>query len=324
MTATLRPSYLLEPPSVLHQTDWPCGFYEFPDTTPPSVNFNCGLVACKAGLEWLDPAWLFARRQVFYGKNVFLSSIVCYALNGNEVGDQHLVTIKGRYGDEHVEDPRVFAHEGKIYMAWTSWRRTVPGNRAHQAFGVIEDNFAVNNPMHLVFGQNGPNVLRNRGHEKNWVWFMDGHGLHVIYSMNPHIVALVEDGKVVKTEAVASKLPWNYGEARGGTPPVRVGVEYYCFFHSSQPWIHPYRRYFAGAYAFDAKPPYKIVGMTTHPLLFGSLQDPRWNNSGPIVVFPCGSMLRDGVWKVTMGINDCRSAWLDIPHEDLVARMVAV
>jgi predicted GH43/DUF377 family glycosyl hydrolase len=63
--------------------------------------------------------------------------------------------------------------------------------------------------------------------------------------------------------------------------------------------------------------------MTDEPLLAGSSQD-QWAERKPLVVFPCGSELKDGMWLVTMGINDICSAWIKIPHMELLRKMTYV
>ena len=75
-----------------------------------------------------------------------------------------------------------------------------------------------------------------------------------------------------------------------------------------------------GVYSFEAKPPFRITGITETPLLIGSWRD-RWKNGCPLVVFPCGADLRNGKWFVTGGQNDLDSFWVEIPHEDLVKRV---
>jgi predicted GH43/DUF377 family glycosyl hydrolase len=58
--------------------------------------------------------------------------------------------------------------------------------------------------------------------------------------------------------------------------------------------------------------------MTIDPLLVGSEKD-----GGTLpVVFPGGAVFNDGKWLVVLGVNDARSAYIYIPHEDLIARMV--
>jgi predicted GH43/DUF377 family glycosyl hydrolase len=113
-------------------------------------------------------------------------------------------------------------------------------------------------------------------------------------------------------------LNWDYGIIRGGTPPVMTdnGDEYLTFFHSRLPDEKHRWRYYMGAYAFESQPPFRITRITTEPLLAGSSAD-VWSKDKPLVVFPCGSRLKDGKWLVTMGVNDLASAWIEIPHADL-------
>jgi len=120
---------------------------------------------------------------------------------------------------------------------------------------------------------------------------------------------------------------WNLGEIRGGTSPIRVGDEFVAFFHSSIPWktIPRYgmrRRYFMGAYAFDAKT-YKVTRMTTEPLLTGSEYGPTIPGS-PAVVFPCGVLLEQSAFYITYGINDCACGWVRIPINQVMDRMKPV
>jgi hypothetical protein len=72
-----------------------------------------------------------------------------------------------------------------------------------------------------------------------------------------------------------------------------------------------------GVYAFMAEPPFRVTRMSTVPILSGSQND-EWHEGLPLVVFPCGALLRNGQWLVTMGVNDCASAWIEIPHKDVV------
>jgi predicted GH43/DUF377 family glycosyl hydrolase len=145
---------------------------------------------------------------------------------------------------------------------------------------------------------------------------------HLIYLTRPHEIVKWnqwnEPGEVYKTEE--TNPLWTHGDPRGGTPPVLVGKEYWSFFHSSLPWLHQKRRYFMGAYAIEAQPPFRITRMTSLPLLTGSKQD-VWHPPQPLVVFPCGAIHRNKTWLISMGVNDLMSAWIEIPHDDLVHLM---
>lgn len=164
----------------------------------------------------------------------------------------------------------------------------------------------------------------NRVHEKNWIWFQHDSQWWCQYAINPGEFFRV-DGNGNPVEVQKSKdvslAAWQFGlPLRGGTPPVRVGDEYVAFFHTSTVWQKPKRRYYMGAYTFDAAPPFTLRRMTLQPLLTGSDQDFRALN-GPLVIFPNGSILRDNEWLVTFGVNDEACGWVKIPHEDLEARL---
>jgi predicted GH43/DUF377 family glycosyl hydrolase len=80
-----------------------------------------------------------------------------------------------------------------------------------------------------------------------------------------------------------------------------------------------------GVYAFQSQPPYRITRMSSMPLLSGSKQD-KWFEGKPLVVFPNGAVIKDGLWTVVFGVNDLQCGWIDIPHADLlqIVRPVAM
>jgi hypothetical protein len=78
-----------------------------------------------------------------------------------------------------------------------------------------------------------------------------------------------------------------------------------------------------GAVAFEAKPPFKPVLYTQFPILEGSQND-AWANRKPLVVFPGGAVCKDGMWTIVYGINDLKSGWLKLPHEELIKLCIPV
>ncbi len=118
----------------------------------------------------------------------------------------------------------------------------------------------------------------------------------------------------------AEMVQWQYGAIRGGTPPILVDGLLWTFMHSSLGWKHRYRRYYAGAIAFEPQPPFKPVLITPEPLLQGSQND-RWAQKKPLVVFPCGAIFKNDKWLISMGVNDLCSAWVEIPHKSLATLM---
>ncbi len=145
--------------------------------------------------------------------------------------------------------------------------------------------------------------------------------MHILYKSRPWVIfrfgqTWAENESFFDNEGVS----WKWGDIRGGTPPVLVDGLYWTFHHSSLPWKASYRRYYAGAIAFESKPPFKPVLITKDPILAGSQND-VWEQRKPVCVFPCGAVHRNGKWLVTMGVNDLKAAWAEIPHADLVKLM---
>jgi len=241
----------------------------------------------------------------------------------------------------HHEDPRLFIYRGRLHVAFTEtqFHGTVRPYTCVMKYARLKETKvrqgkAARWEVERVFW---PRYGQNDGshQEKNWQFFQHGLILHVIYQAEPHIVLeLGADGEsvvaVTTTERGGVKWPW--GTIRGGTPPIRIESEgpwaghMLTVFHSATPYpIAPFwRRYYAGAYVFEAFPPFRIVAISQRPILAGSEQDghahdPRNIDSWkPFVVFPSG-IIRKGPktkgprdqgtgWYVSYGVNDYMTA----------------
>lgn len=295
--------------------DWKAGVFDFGKAEGPNIDhFNPGLVQRPDGL------WLLVRRAVFanyarWGQN----SVWAFKLNEDKV-PQFGKMLKFLAADarEQFEDPRAIFHAGRTWVGacnflffgekWTG---------AHQTLGVFNEDWSCHTRYHPEIGGNGSSLRSNTRHEKNWPWFFHEDRLHLLYQANPWEVYQFGTRWDERVTHTAPGLQWDYGEIRGGTPPVRVDDLYWTFFHSSVPWEGAYRRYYMGALAFEVKAPFNPVRITKVPMLAGSAHD-RWNNRKPPCVFPCGAVLRDNTWLVTYGVNDLNCGWVEIPHNDLL------
>lgn len=296
-------------PSILEQTRWEADFYPFPPRFKVQY-FNPGLV------DWKGTRFLVARRRKFMvhpGRN----DIVLWRLNGNTPIYEYPIKFYNARAEEHWEDPRAIIFNERLFVSYSNF--FTRGSQVHQAIAAVNPRMQAE-VFHPVYGMNGRTIKANTGHEKNWLWFEHGGELHFIYSTQPHVT--------VRTKAAMPQFAyetagfdWSYGLPRGGSPPVYVEEDnlFWSFFHSSldiHPKHPPRRRYYMGAYAFEPWPPFRPVVATRRPLLTGSEKDRR-EPSAPLCVFPCGALLDDGTWTVTLGVNDCSCAWIKIPHEDL-------
>lgn len=307
-------------PSVLKQTKWPCGIFNFGKVERSDVCFfNPSLVKRSDGL------WLVTRRsENSPGMKIGMNSIMSFRLDKNlapEYG-QRLKTQSAHEG-EHFEDPRSIQQNGTTWVSACNFivfprkpRELWTG--AHQTLMEVNDKWQCVKRHDPVYGGNGPNVGVVKHLEKNWLWFFHEDQLHMLYSASPHKIIRFDSPTKPGKEFVTEAMTWKYGHIRGGTPPIRVGREYWTFFHSSMDTGNKYRRrYYMGAYSFFDTSPFKINRITIEPLLAGSHED-YWLPDKPLVVFPCGSVYENGQWLISFGVNDLKCGWIRIPHDELI------
>lgn len=297
-------------PPVTQQTDWSTGIFFFNASRRPISYLNPSIV------ELNGERLLFVRRFIYINPPGGTSDLVCYKLGkNNHPLNQIVPVLPHQHPGEQWDDPRAMVHDGNIFMSFAVWvhQRMYP---AHQIVAQCTYD-KVTLLAHPEYRGNGSAIHRNTRPQKNWLWFWHDDAWHFVYSACPHIVARTLNWQVERDWETTTVVPWKHGEIRGGTPPVRCGDEYVTFFHSSQPGPFNKRRYFMGAYAFMAQPPFKLTRITPEPLLVGSEHDQRIYGS-PCVVFPGGAVLgKDGNWFVVYGINDENCGWIDIPNRDL-------
>ncbi len=317
-------------PSIIEQAfPWKAGFFHFGLAKREDVTyFNCCLLP-------REDDWLITRRaQWVMQHKMGLNSLMAFKLAGKIPQVGYRIQMTGGQ-NEHFEDPRCVMHKGNLWISACNFlvfahpRATSRWTGAHQILSRVSTDWKTSERFDPVYGRNGPSIQSNTGeiHEKNWLWFSHDDALHLIYSAVPHeVVRWSEDikaGQVWKTEPV--HMPWSMGEIRGGTTPVRIGKEYWTFFHSSitcAPGAGYKRQYHMGAYAFEAHPPFRITKITPRPLLTGSPND-HWLPGKPACIFPCGAVMRDGKWLIVGGSNDLDCFWAEIPHEGILERCVS-
>lgn len=306
-----------DPPSVLTQTQWKCSIIDTPRESGDF--FNAGLVTVK------NQDYLLARRCWTPVGSKFSKNDICiFRLDDGKIKDSHIFQPIVHFEGEHLEDPRIL-HDG--WNMWLTccnfvWNQNNRSTYTHQVLFAIDSNFKCLDRLDIPYIGNGENLAMNTRNEKNWLWFIHEGKPHLIYACEPHLVAQFSNTFKHEFDYLEQpEMDWHFGEIRGGSPPARIGDEYWVFFHSSLPAPeHNSRRYHMGAYAFEAKPPFKPTRVTKEPLLTGSRHD-RMKPKGPLVVFPCGSKLQDGTWTVSFGVNDLDCGLIEIPHNELLPLM---
>jgi hypothetical protein len=251
-------------------------------------------------------------------------------------------TIQGG-GPRHY-DPRFLVYDDRLFVHYNNNFMTRP----NQIF-LVElnpDTLAARSAARLFYLDSPRQEI-----EKNWMLFEHDGDLFAVYQIAPHTILRVNLGgtgpiiceKIYESTWDVSIYAEHYGWPRGGTPPVRQGDTFVSFFHSRQQisrlrWILRYWpvgpdktlprymaaierrlrrplarvRYYAGAYAFAAEPPFRPLWLRPEPVLDPATEGPyrhrlRANPWADGIVYPCGATpSEDGRWLVSYGVHDER------------------
>jgi predicted GH43/DUF377 family glycosyl hydrolase len=230
-------------------------------------------------------------------------------VNGTEVRLVHHNCDAGR------EDPRFFWHDGRPHLAFSGVQ--VYGNRTsvHQMVARLS---ADGRTAERVWCPDYP----ARTHwEKNWGFFSQDGALFSVYSIAPHVVLLHTGGIATEFAREQWSPQWAGGALRGGASPVRVGDEWFSFFHGAlDHGGTPYRTYTMGCYTFSAQPPFQPLRYTPYPLL--SPPADGWPvELGVSVVFPGGAALAGDVWTIAYGLHDRWCETIELRHADVERAM---
>ncbi len=308
---------MIESPSITIQAQgkhFAAAFYDFRKAKVPGVDFfNPAIVRRHDGL------WLVTRRSEFLDSFEFgYNELMAFSLDDDHLPLFGVPIYCDKFSPrEHFEDPRAVWHNDQYWLSacnFVIYPEADGGGKtwtgAHQVLLEMgKENWQTHRRHDPVYGFNGSGPFDQRGDEKNWIWFSHENELHLIYQTLPHTVVRWDESLRPVSEFMTEVWHphWHYGQPRGGTSPIRVGKQFISFFHSSMPWRPPKRRYYMGAYAFQAEPPFAVTAVTPKPLLAGSLDDP-WAEGKPLVVFPCAALHEYGVWTISVGVNDLVSA----------------
>lgn len=306
-TAPFGLNYFTSPDLQASAQGWKSGIFTLPES-PNAVQFNPSICRVRGKLI------LLVRQAVLNESgNTSKNRIIRYALNESLQCVSEGVELKLDDSTHDIEDARCFTDGmGGI---WVSFGILANG-KSHQTFAMLDEDWNVEYVWHPEYGANTTNPKDQKGHEKNWTWFYQD-GFNCSYHLDPHTVFKYDGNKV--TDQFITQGPqkqWTYGRPSGSTTAMHVGDYFYALFHSHLPWHRARRRYYVGAYKFEAKPPYRIVGITKEPILWGSENDPSKPNRH-CCLFPSGAIMENDEWLVTAGWNDESCLWFRIPHKDI-------
>jgi len=234
----------------------------------------------------------------------------------------HLKELNG-VGIAATEDPRIFFLGDKIGL-WYVELQDIYGNTTYVCYAELDKNYRVLSKHKLTYEKD-----KHIRCQKNWAPFkLDGQWL-CIYNHNPFTILKKVNDKVELFYESSSSITWDYGQIRGGTPPIKIDNLWYSFFHSSldfnddkDPGGKGIRIYYVGCYTFDDR--LNIKSMTPKPLISGSkeIYSIPWvrsiNESGVKIsaCFPLGVLARGSKLLISYGWLDAeiRIAAIEISH----------
>jgi predicted GH43/DUF377 family glycosyl hydrolase len=208
-----------------------------------------------------------------------------------------------------VEDVRMFAHRGSTLASFTLAGRTDKGWICQILLGEL------NEKRELAWVDAIPSPEKALV-EKNWVFFSHEGKLFTVYYPAPHVVYEVKlhERKVTlgqKWEAENWKAADFMENARGGASPVRVGDEFWHFYHTQ----HRHGRgvaYQVGLYTFATQPPWNLKRIIKGPLL-SMVPSKRELDC----IFPTGAALENEKWHLSCGVQDHETVAVTLEHADL-------
>ena len=92
----------------------------------------------------------------------------------------------------------------------------------------------------------------------------------------------------------------------------------FCHAVQNNPKAVQYWGYSLCAYVYEPKPPFRILQVSQQPILTGderyAWDCPHWK---PRICIPYGAVARGNGWRVSLGLNDCECAIVDLTDNDL-------
>ena len=267
--------------------------------------FNSSLISFKDG-------FLIAFRTGWCGSEIYLarldSSFRALACHKLELFHSHAAN----YGRE---DPRLFWFRGRLHVAFIGVVGPKEILYTNQLYARLNEDLQVE----AIFVPQYP--ARNYW-EKNWQFFEYQDELYASYSIAPHRVLRVRDNNAELVYSSPTRGEWSGGELRGGSAPVLVDDEWWCFFHSRVE-VHGHRIYNTGVLTFENRPPFQILRLTPHPILAA---DPATKppDQYASVVFAGGAALVGDTWIVSHGIHDRWTELHSFSRHELEKQMVQI
>lgn len=297
-------------------------FEEFPHAFNPSIiDFDEGfLMTFRFSPDVVNQAWINYIAVVVLDKNL------------NPVTEPQVLNTRQRKSrtPSQSEDARIFRYRGRLFLIYNDnldqiWN-SIWVRRDMFIAELFHENgqFKLSPPLKLIHEEKYPQQLC----QKNWTPFEWRGTLLFTFTINPHEVISpnFSTGACYHCYETHANIDWKYGPLRGSTPPILVDGEYFAFFHSGTKVKsevsdgYTLWHYFIGAYTFSSVPPFQLTAITPEPIV----EEGFYSDSASIkrVVFPGGCVLRDDLFYVAYGKDDCEIWIATFDRKKLKAALV--
>lgn len=269
----------------------------------PGLRFNPSLIAWRDG-------YVLAFRNGWRGCDLYTVTLDAQLqVNGPAVK----IDAPNKACNYGREDPRLFVHNDALHVVFAG----VVGGRQIRHTNVL---YARLNDARETAALYHPNVPGRQLWEKNHSYFSHNGALYAIYQITPHRIMRVEGERVQFVHETPTRWPWTGGDRRGGACPIRVGDEYWHFFHDRVE-VRGHRTYRTGLYCFEAKPPFRATRYIPEPILTA---DPSTKPTDQYasVVWTAGAVRHGSDWVLASGIHDRWTELHRFSHTELLSRLV--
>lgn len=296
-------------------------FRRAPDPITPKLSTQVRLPACEREdghgshynpsiIEWQGKT-LFASRLGWAGSSVWLCELDAdYQPIDGTLRELPISHWRAQQG---VEDPRFFVWRGRLHLSVTGYDATTKGSTS---IFIVQLSEALQVSNVWI-----PTYDKRRSWEKNWQFFEYAGDLHCVYEIahdHHHVILKFDGDKGTEVARTKHSFHWTGAAMRGGASPLRIGGEFYSFFHS---FVHDRRGlsvYGMGLYTFSAAPPFQVVRTIPGALLVPDSEVKGWNKS---VVYPCGAMLRGDRFVISYGVHDRECRVVEFDRAEVEARL---
>lgn len=249
----------------------------------------------------------------------------------------------------HVEDIRMLpsrVNKSDVYLVYTQVTLAASNGKTYGHMGMatmrtsnegVAEADRIRDVLHLNWSTQHAHGVASQIIEKNWSPFHDRSGqLHFVYSLRPLTVLNISRIDMPLHEATLSLVSmercpglsqWRYGSPRGGTPWQEVGGVLLSFFHSRcKLQGSSVGTYWMGAITMTPEAPFRLLSMSSHPILIEEWYKGSWSGFGPVdyIVYPMGFFVEGNgtLLTLSLGRNDNEGLVVQINTEMLLRTLV--